>query len=768
MIRRIHQALAGLVFCALLAPPPAVAQNVNPGANRPRAGARTPAPAPVAPAVVSRTADGGVTLRAVRISEPIKLDGRLDEVVYTTTLAFSDFIQQEPREGTPATEKTEVWVLFDDRNIYISARCWDSHPEREIANEMRRDSNNIIQNESLTVIFDTFHDKRNGVFFQTNALGALREAMITDEANQNTDWNTVWDVRTQRSNEGWTAEFAIPFKSLRYGPGKGQTWGINIRRVVGWKSEWVFLSNPPAYLGQRGIMAVSHAATLVGLEVPESRKLLELKPYGIGGLRTDLSAKTPFSNKGDGDVGADAKYSVTKGLTLDLTYNTDFAQVEDDTQQVNLTRFNLQFPERREFFLEGSGLFTFGNPGVGGGGGGSSNTPVIFFSRRIGLNNGRPVPVAGGGRLTGRAGPYSVGLLNIQSKDDPASSTKPTNFSVLRLKRNILRRSNVGLIYTRRMETADGGSPPGETFGFDGLYSLSTSLNVTGYYARTRTRGLKGRDDSHLLSFDFSADRYAFQAQHIGVGTNFNPQIGFLRRTDFTRSFVQGRFSPRPARNHWKAIRRFVYQGNVEYIDNNAGRLDFREQEGQFLVEMLNGDQLNVDYTRDYEFIPKDFAISSKVTVPVGGYTSNNLLTSYALGMRRFLSGSVSFQQGQLYGGTRRTVGLSGGRMELSSQLAIEPSISANWIHLPWGAFTTTVVTGRTTYTMSPRSFLSALVQYSSSSHTFSTNARFRWEYRPASELFVVYSDGRDTAQPGVPMLTNRAFIVKITKLFRL
>ncbi|MCM3881540.1 MAG: carbohydrate binding family 9 domain-containing protein, partial [Vicinamibacterales bacterium] len=520
-------------------------------------------------------------MRATRVTEPIKIDGNLDERAYTDILPIDEWFQQEPHEGAAATERTEAWILFDDRNIYISARCWDSHPEREVANEMRRDSNNIIQNESFTIIFDTFHDRRNGVFFQTNALGALRDAMSTDESNQNTDWNTIWDVRTQRSDQGWSVEFVIPFKSLRYGPGREQTWGINLRRIIGWKSEWVFLSTPPAYLGQPSILAVSKAATLVGLEVPESRKLLEIKPYGIAGIRTDLGTRDPFINKRDHDFGGDAKYGITKSLTLDLTYNTDFAQVEDDTQQVNLTRFNLQYPERREFFLEGQGLFAFGNARLGGGGGGSSNTPVLFFSRRIGLNNGRPVPIAGGGRLTGRIGDYSIGMLNIQSENDVPSASKATNFSVLRLKRNILRRSNVGVLYTRRIETETGGAPPGETFGFDGLYSLSTSLNVNGYYARTKTAALNGGDDhSHLLSFDYNADRYGLQVQNLAVGPTFIPQVGFLRRTDFKRNFAQARFSPRPSRDHWKAIRRFVYSANVEYIENNQGRLEFREQEG--------------------------------------------------------------------------------------------------------------------------------------------------------------------------------------------
>ena len=751
-------------MCALCASP-AAAQNLS----RDSAAGGAPA-APVVPATISRGEDGSATVRAVRIAEPIRLDGRLDESIYSEVLPIDGFIQQDPDEGAPTTEKTETWIFFDDDNIYVSARCWDSHPEREVGNEMRRDAQGITNNEHVIVIFDTFHDRRNGMFFQTNILGAQRDALITDESAQNTDWNAVWDVKTARFDQGWTAEFSIPFKSLRYNSDPVQVWGVNFRRIIRWKNEATYLTPIPAYLTQRGIWAVSRAATLVGLETPPKGLNLEVKPYGIGGLRTDLKAANPFKDQGDKDFGLDAKYGVTKGLTLDLTYNTDFAQVEDDTQQVNLTRFNLQFPERREFFLEGQGIFQFG--GVQGGGfGGGNNTPILFFSRRIGLNEGRPIPIAGGGRLTGRAGPYSIGLLNIQARDDFSNLTAPsraTNFSVVRVKRNVLRRSNIGVLYTRRDETASGGRPTGETFGLDGLYSLSTSLNVNGYYAQTRTPTVKTRNDSYLGSFDYSADRYGVQVEHLKVGERFSPEVGFLRRTDFRRTFALARFSPRPARTHMKAIRRFNYQGSVEYIENRAGRLDFREQEAQFLIELQNSDSVSVGYTRDYEFIPAKFQIASGVTVPPGPYSYSNVSAGYSLGPQHPVSGRVSFQAGQLYGGTRRTIGLGNGRIEVSSQLAVEPSVSVNWVDLPFGTFTTTLVTDRTTYTISPHMFVSALVQYSSSSRTFSTNARFRWEYQPASELFVVYSDGRDTLASGFPALVNRAFIVKITKLFRL
>jgi hypothetical protein len=403
---------------------------------------------------------------------------------------------------------------------------------------------------------------------------------------------------------------------------------------------------------------------------------------------------------------------------------------------------------------------------------------VLFFSRRIGLNHGRPIPIAGGGRLTGRVGPYSVGLLNIQAEETPpsnpadvATASRATNFSVVRVKRDILRRSNVGVVYTRRAETSTGRAPSAETFGLDSLFSLSPALNINGYYARTHDRNLKGHDDSHLVSFDYNADRYGLQVQRLKVGTNFVPQVGFLRRSDFRRSFVQARFSPRP-RNRMKAVRRFIYLANVEYIENNPhpkerARLDWREQEAQFEVELLNSDRINIDYTRDFEFIPTEFEISTSVLVPVGGYTYNNLLTSYYFGNQRRMSGLASFQQGQLYGGTKRTVGLALGRAELTPQFSLEPSVSISWVDLPYGTFTTSVIAERTTFTFTPRMFVSALTQYSSSSHTFSTNARFRWEYRPASELFVVYSDGRDTLVGGYPALVNRALIIKATKLLR-
>ena len=301
---------------------------------------------------------------------------------------------------------------------------------------MRRDHWSIGRGDSFTVALDTFYDRRNGFIFQTNLLGAIRDAQVIDERNENDDWNTVWNVQTTRFEAGWTVEMAIPFKSLRYQQRSDQVWGINVQRNVRWKNEQSFLSPIPASYSFGGINKFSSAATLVGIETPASSKNLELKPYGISTIATDRTATPSVSNDAGGDLGFDVKYGLTRGLTADFTVNTDFAQVEADEEQVNLTRFSLFFPEKREFFLEGQGVFNFGgrrNEVWGPGG----DTPIMFYSRRIGLSDGGIVPIRAGGRVTGRGGRYTVGLLTMQAGESEAAGTSATNFSVVRIRRDI-------------------------------------------------------------------------------------------------------------------------------------------------------------------------------------------------------------------------------------------------------------------------------------------------------------------------------------------
>ena len=392
------------------------------------------------------------TLRATRIATPLRIDGRLDESTYEQVPAITEYIQQDPDEGAPISERTESWVMFDDANIYFACRCWDSHPDRIVANDMRRDSSNLRQNDNFGVVLDTFHDKRNGFLFYVTPVGGMFDGATSDERINNADWNTVWQAKTSRFDGGWIAEMSIPFKSLRYRAGREQVWGINIRRTIRAKNEYAYITPLKRSWGIIALFRTSAAATLVGLEVPPPAINLEIKPSAISRVTTDLVASPVQRNEFDPDVGLDVKYGVTKSLTADFTYNTDFAQVEADEVQVNLTRFNLLFPEKRDFFLEGQGLFTFG--GVGGAGppltgtstagNGASDAPTIFYSRRIGLENGRAVPIVGGGRLSGRAGAWTVGALNIVSDDDAAARAAQTGFTVLRVRRDVLRRSAIG------------------------------------------------------------------------------------------------------------------------------------------------------------------------------------------------------------------------------------------------------------------------------------------------------------------------------------
>ena len=726
-------------------------------------------PAPEDPEVLTRDEGGRATLRAVRLDEPLDVDGRLEERAYMTTPAISGFIQQEPLEGRPATEKTDVWVFYDETNVYFSARLWDSHPERIVANEMRRDNRNIeFSSSSFAVILDTFYDRRNGFLFQTNPLGALYDAQVTDERNTNSDWNTIWYVKSGRFAEGWTLEMAIPFKSLRYRAGAAQIWGVNFRRNIKWKNERSYLTPMPAAFNREGIKKLSVAAALVGIEPPSKSINLEVKPYVTGSSSTDLAADVPFENRGDADLGFDVKYGVSKSLVADVTYNTDFAQVEDDESQVNLTRFGLFFPEKREFFLEGQGIFNFGGRqsgrrGGGGGGRGQSDTPILFFSRRIGLSGSSEVPILAGGRLTGRSGAYSIGLLNISTRSVDEADIPQTNFAVVRIKRDVLRRSTVGFIGTYRDENLDG-TGSNAAYGLDGNFTFYENLNINAFYARTDTPNAVEGDTSYRASVRYRNDLYGFDADHLLIDPSFNPEVGFVRRVDIRKTSGSLRYSPRP--RGIAAVRQFEFEAKYNYLETTAGALESKKFELQTRTRFESGDFSNVTYDRNFEFLFEPFEISDGVTIPVGGYNFDRLRAGVFFSSHRPVSGWVGAEVGSFFSGTRTELTWRG-RIDFSSRFSLEPNLSLNWIDLAEGTFTTNLIRLRATYTMSPRSFVGALVQYNSEADSLSTNVRFRWEYRPGSDLFVVYTDGRNTLTPGYPGLENRSLVFKVTRLFR-
>ena len=753
-------------------------------------------PPPVAPEVVSRDDAGRATIRAVRVTEPVSVDGELDEAFYRNTPSISDFVQGLPNEGATPTERTEAWVAFDDSNVYVSARIWDSASESEwVANEMRRDSPSIELNDQFGIFLDTYYDRRNSVGFFVNPLGGFSDLQIRNEEDANSDWNPITEIRTGRFDGGWSVEMAIPFRSLRYRSGRDQVWGIQMRRSIVRKNEWNHLTFLPFSVvrnGTRGAMRVSMYGTLVGIDSPPPSRNLEVKPYGISGLETDRNVDPQISNDGYVDAGLDVKYGITENLTADFTFNTDFAQVEVDEQQVNLTRFNLFFPEKREFFLEGQGIFEFGNGGRGegsGGGGGppgsssisssgrgrggrSVNAPTLFYSRQVGLQRGDPVPILGGGRVTGKVGSFDLGAVGIRTDSEPSIGAEATTFTVLRLRRDVFARSGVGVLFEDRSNSdlAEGGS--NRSYGVDANFAFFENLQVFGYYAKTRTDGLDSKDKSYRARMGYRGDMWSGSVDHVVVGDNFNPEIGFIRRRDFRETNLFGRVSPRPA--SISSIRRITFAGVLGYIENDRlGFVESRRRGGRFEIEFENSDWLTFNVTDSYERLKEDDSVSG-ATIPAGPYSFRDVELTYFFGPHRRVSGSLSFTKGSFYSGDVTSIGLSRGRIEVLPQLSVEPSIEFNWVDLPElqefdGQFNQHVTRTRITYSLSPRSFLSGLVQYNAGSDTFSSNVRLRWEWAPGSELFIVYTEERNTdVFDRWSELSNRGLVIKVNRLLRL
>jgi hypothetical protein len=489
---------------------------------------------------------------------------------------------------------------------------------------------------------------------------------------------------------------------------------------------------------------------------------MEIKPYGLATLSTDRQANPAIENDFNGEVGVDVKIGITNNLTADFTYNTDFAQVEVDERQVNLSRFNLFFPEKREFFLEGRGNFDFTQPR-------NLDVPTMFFSRRIGLEQGQIVPIDIGARMTGKVGDFDIGALSIGTDADGLNGVESTDFSVLRIKRDILSRSRVGMILTDRSNsTVSSGS--NRLYGVDGQFNFLDAFEVSALAAKTDTAGLRGDDMSYMANFDYNADVYGFRSGYLVVENNFNPEIGFKRRSNF-RQYEGGlRFSPRIASS--ESIRRLVMEANTEsYWSDSTEKLETRRHELSFTTEFEEGDSVNVSIIDEFEMLTRPFRIAPDVTLLPGDYDFTSYELSYQLGTQRRFSGLFSLRAGDFWSGTNTAIGLSAGRIELSPQLSVEPSYSLNRVELPEGDFRTELSRFRVTYTITPRMYFSGLVQYDSRSDSFSSNFRFRWEWAPGSELFVVYSDDRDTSpfmKPDSFELRNRGLAIKFNRLFQI
>jgi hypothetical protein len=714
---------------------------------------------PVPQLIVSRLAEG---------ERPV-IDGRVEEMVWLGTEPFSAFIQQEPNEGAAATERTEIRFLLDRENLYIGVICFDTDTGGILVSQSRRDAD-LDNTDSIQILLDTFNDGQNAFVFGTNPFGIEFDGQVMAEgqsgqggrAGFNVNWDADWTVRTQMTERGWEAEFAIPLKTLRYAPGQERTWGVNAMRNIRRKNEQVFLSPVPrGYELQR----VSVAGKLNGLSLP-ARRDLKLLPYASGAVSDDQTLGTDTVSR-TGDVGLDVKWGVRADLTLDLTLNTDFAQVEADEQQINLTRFPLFFPEKRPFFLENAQLFELGQP----------RSIDLFFSRRIGLSaEGEPIDIVAGGRLSGKLAGYNVGLLNMQTDAAVHSRTGQTlapgnNFTVLRIQRE-MGRSNFGAMFVGRQGV--GSRAPADdynrAYGLDLAWQATTNGRYTAFLARTDSPALKGGADyAGGTSYTYTNDLTTSGLGYTQVGERFNPEVGFLRRRAY-RS-VEARTNLRYQPKQWPWIRRIQPHANYTSYLDLQNRLESSQAHWHFFdIQTLSGARFGYVIITGQDRPRVPFTIyqdvrGRQVVMPAGEYgwmwwefegnTNRSAPLSAALVHKigRYYNGD--------YHGWRVTVALRAGARLLSE---------AEWTHddvrLPVGGFRNDLLPIKVSYAFTSLASLQGLLQYNKQASTFSSNIRLALLNRSGTGFFLVYNDRRDTSSFTPDELLGRSFIVKYTRLF--
>ncbi len=696
------------------------------------------------------------TVRFERVARAVALepgatiivDGRLTEAAWDHAEPATSFTQYEPDTGYPATERTEVRFVYDSENLYIGVRCFDSEPAQLVINEMKRDIQGVNE-DGFAIYLDTLHDERSGFFLGVNPAGGRRDGQVSDNTEGrlvNYDWHGVWDVRVVRDGQGWAAEFVIPFKTLRFSSSPSQVWGLNMLRRVRRKGEdstWTPI--PRRFRTPTG----SSAGTLVGLENIRQGRNLKIKPY-IGAGITQIRSDGVVDQLLDVDGGVDVKYGLTPSLTLDMTYRTDFSQVEVDQQQINLTRFSLLFPEKREFFLENAGIFRTSR-------GGEGSNLIPFFSRRIGLSStGEPIPIFGGVRTSGRIGAYEVGLLAM--KTGRHGDLPSDNFFVSRIKRNFLSRSYVGALMTNRDSTLEDSH--NRVYGAD-MNLIFDRLEIGSYLFRSDSSGKSGEDQARLLSVGWIDDDLAVSGQYDEVQLNFNPEVGFVRRPDVEH--YSGAVSWRPRLDRSRLLRNFTFALSSDYYaGSNSGTVETRTQDLNTGITFRNGASISFGKTWTFDRLEQPFDIRSTVGIPVGDYNYSRYSLGANSNRSRKLSGDFSANWGDFWNGSQTAfrVGMS---YKPNHHLNVDLSYSGNRVTLPTGSFTTNLVGTRWLYAFNPNMMLNAFLQYNADTHQFISNIRFNIIHRPLSDLFIVYNDRRNTLTGEI---IDRAVLVKVTNLF--
>jgi hypothetical protein len=747
-----------LILTAVLAPVPVSAQT------------------PQVPALTAAKLDAS--------AEGPTIDGRVTDPIWQTVQPYTTFTQQDPIEGAPATEKTEIRVIVGKGNVYVGIVAFDSDPSKIIVSQSRRDAS-LNETDSVVMVFDTFNDNQNAFVFGTNPLGIEYDGQVAREGQTsgvslgggtaagtqrggisafNPNWDGDWTVRAQVTERGWEAEMAIPLKTLRYQAGTDRTWGFNVMRNIRHKNEQVYLAPIP-----RGfdIYRVSLAAKMSGLDVP-ARRDIKLIPYALGSANKDFTRGADAEIDENFDFGGDLKWGIRPNLTVDATYNTDFAQVEADEEQVNLTRFDLFFPEKRPFFLENASTFQFGNP----------QQIDLFFSRRIGLSpTALPIDIRGGGRLSGKLGGWNVGALNIQADDiedlNGNNIGPANNFSVLRMQREI-GRSSYGAIFVNRQGFGERAVDEdwNRAYGFDANIQLNQNQRVSAFIARTdtptdRLTGPKGSDYSGRAFYNYTDNLWQVSGGFSQVGEDFNPEVGFLPRRGYRRPEFRAFFQPQPKNIDW--IRRVAphisynsFWGFDEVLQTESWHIH------PFEIQPKQGGRFGVfyDYNKDNPTVP--FAVFNRggrtVVIPAGQYAWGQTAFEYIHNPSARVTGSVRARVGEYYDGD-----FNG--FELTSEYRITPQATASvgWtrqdIDLPYGNFVNHLVPIKGNYSFTTLINLSALLQYNGQTGTFSSNVRFAWLNRSGTGLFVVYNDRRDTLPSTAIETLGRSFVVKYTRL---
>ena len=695
------------------------------------------------------TAAGFSVARAWRVEGTPKIDGDvLSDPVWADATPATGFRQNTPDEGQPASERTEVFIVYNDDTLFFGIVCYVSDPETIIVADSRRDSS-LNDTDSFQIILDTFLDHQNGFVFGTNPAGVEYDGQLTNEGQGsgrlggggraggsqqqrgsgggfNLNWDGVWQVSSRISGVGWTAEFAIPLRTLRYPAGETQTWGVNFQRNIRHRNEEAYWAPLPR---QFNINRLSLAGQLQGLEVPTQRNL-KLTPYVLGeAVRPTLERQTTST----GDFGADLKYSITPSMTLDLTYNTDFAQVEVDEQQINLDRFSLFFPEKRPFFLENAGLFSVGRP----------RQVEVFFSRRIGIgDNGEQVPIIGGGRLSGQVGNgTNIGFLNLQTESF-AGSGPSQNFTVARVRQDLPSRSNIGAIFVNRQATGSLASDAdyNRTFALDGRLGIGQSGTIAGFAAETETPGEISTDTHAMyLSSAYENENLRLNLGYTEVGSNFNPEVGFYQRRGYRRidATVFTFFRPENFLGIHE-LRPHVSHHTVWNFETGLHETQYTHIDNHWEWESGHEIHTGMNFTKEGLFTP--FEIFPGVIVPAGVYDHAEARLTASSNRGAPVSVSLPTTIGGFFGGDRVQLSPSVA-VRLGETLNTELRWDWNNINLPGGDFITNLGSLRVSYSFTTRLFLQALLQYNDRADLWSSNIRFGLLSDANTGLFIVYND---------------------------